>query len=730
MGIEGEFPPIARRFVLVQFLQMWRQAILISFSLAGALFSTAATPSPSVLTNCVEIRQAIAHFQGTPIPFDITARSLSDHPRYSFSVLVEDSTGTAFLNSGGLPYPENLRPGNVVHAAGVVCRWVDGRVVTDCTTFEIVAPGKPPTAISVTAADIIQGRVTNAMVKVSGRIKDVFHDDIDPRFIFFTIMDQTGILYAALAADDADDRIFDLIGATVSITGLMRENTTVARPFQNQLLSLNNMSQVDVVASPPHDPFDDPTLRPLPTTYTITQTAQDRVLSRGQVVARWQDRFFLLKGEDGRFLTVENADKAMPSPGECVDVIGTPSANFYQLHLLHSIWRKANCVSSMQALSADRPIDTSIRELLTDDNGKRQIKINLHGRTIRIIGDIKSAPASCEFGERLFVQCGDFVAPVEIGDIRGSMHLLSPGCRVSVTGTCIMNITSVSAATPFPRISGFFIVPRSDADICVLQRPSWWTPARLLGVIALLMFVLLGSLALNIALHRLAAKKGRDLAAESIALAESEIKSLERTRLAVELHDSIAQNLTGAAMEIRAASHSREDGEDVAAGHLGIALKTIDSCRGELRNCIWDLRNQALEKNKIDEAIRLTLQPILGAAHLTVRFNVSRNLFTDHTIHAVLCIIRELAINSIRHGHATSIKVAGAIENGHLLFSVRDNGCGYDAANVPGMRDGHFGLQGIRERIRPYNGLLAVTSEAGRGTKTSIDIKLPHGAQP
>ena len=65
-----------------------------------------------------------------------------------------------------------------------------------------------------------------------------------------------------------------------------------------------------------------------------------------------------------------------------------------------------------------------------------------------------------------------------------------------------------------------------------------------------------------------------------------------------------------------------------------------------------------------------------------------------------------------------------------MLFSVRDNGCGYDAANVPGMRDGHFGLQGIRERIRPYNGLLAVTSEAGRGTKTSIDIKLPHGAQP
>ena len=49
---------------------------------------------------------------------------------------------------------------------------------------------------------------------------------------------------------------------------------------------------------------------------------------------------------------------------------------------------------------------------------------------------------------------------------------------------------------------------------------------------------------------------------------------------------------------------------------------------------------------------------------------------------------------------------------------------------MAGYAPADFGLQGIRERIRPYNGLLAVTSEAGRGTKTSIDIKLPHGAQP
>ena len=706
-----------------------RRLAIVLFILSRVLSSPAVPPSSSVLTNCLQIRQAIADYQGDAIPFEITASAISDHPKYSFSVWVRDPTGTAVLNSGNLPYPTNVCWGNVIHAVGTVRRWNDGRVVTDCTAFDIVAPGDPPPVIPATAADILQGRMTNAIVKVAGRVKDVFRDDLDPRFIFFTIADSTGILYAVLAAEDEGDDLFNLIGATVSITGLCRENTTVSRPFQNQFINLTNFRQVEVITPPPADPFADPTLRPLPATHAISQTFQDRVLSRGLVTARWQGRFFLLKDRDGRFLTVETTDKSQPSPGEFVDVIGTLSANFYQLHLLRAIWRKSCRMPPEQGASAAEPIDMSVRELLTDKDGKRQVKATLHGKVIRITGEIRSIPSSCDFGERLFVQCGDFVAPVEVGDISDSLKRLVPGCQVSVTGTCIMDISSISAATPFPRIRGFFLVPRTENDIRVLRRPSWWTPARLLGIIALLMLVLLGSLALNIALHRLAAKKGRELAAESIALAESEIKSFERTRLAVELHDSIAQNLTGAAMEIRAANRSHEDGDGLVPEHLGIALKTVDSCRGELRNCIWDLRNQALEKADVDEAIRLTLQPILGSAQLSVRFNVPRNLFSDHTIHAILCIIRELTVNGIRHGHASSIKVAGAIENGHLLFSVRDDGCGFDPTAAPGMRNGHFGLQGIRERIRPYNGSLHVTSAAGQGTRTSIDIKLPSDTQ-
>ena len=127
----------------------------------------------------------------------------------------------------------------------------------------------------------------------------------------------------------------------------------------------------------------------------------------------------------------------------------------------------------------------------------------------------------------------------------------------------------------------------------------------------------------------------------------------------------------------------------------------------------------------MNEAIRRTVNQHLDGATLTVRFNVPRDRITDNTTHALLRIIRELVTNAVRHGKAHAIKVAGAIENGRLLFSVSDDGVGFDAANHPGMAQGHFGLQGIRERIRGFNGTLDIDSKPGKGTHVQIAITMP-----
>jgi signal transduction histidine kinase len=156
--------------------------------------------------------------------------------------------------------------------------------------------------------------------------------------------------------------------------------------------------------------------------------------------------------------------------------------------------------------------------------------------------------------------------------------------------------------------------------------------------------------------------------------------------------------------------------------HLELASRTLASCRNDLRNCMWDLRNQTLDDVTMDDAIRRTLAPHLAGASLSVRFEVDRELFSDTTALAILRIIRELTVNAVLHGRATAIKVAGCIENGRLMFSVADNGCGFDPDSAPGVEQGHFGLQGVAERAERLNGELMIRSTPYKGTKAQVSI--------
>lgn len=272
----------------------------------------------------------------------------------------------------------------------------------------------------------------------------------------------------------------------------------------------------------------------------------------------------------------------------------------------------------------------------------------------------------------------------------------------------------------------WLVTTGSDESARVTKLPRYLTATNVLLALAGVSVLMLCILAWNTLLRRHIDRRSRELASERLASFSSGLKVEERTRLSVELHDTIAQMLTGISLELDAArDFSKSDMKEMDR-HLDIAAKTLASCRSDLRNCMWDLRNQTLDDVTMDAAIRRTLAPHLSGASLTVRFAVDRELFSDTTALAILRIIRELVCNAVRHGNATSIKVAGCIENGHLLFSVTDNGCGFDPGRTPGVEQGHFGLQGITERTEQLNGELIINSTPGKGTKALVSIVLHH----
>ena len=130
-----------------------------------------------------------------------------------------------------------------------------------------------------------------------------------------------------------------------------------------------------------------------------------------------------------------------------------------------------------------------------------------------------------------------------------------------------------------------------------------------------------------------------------------------------------------------------------------------------------------LDEPDIEASIRQIIEPHLDGTDVKIRFAVPRARLTDSTARALFCIIRELVVNAIRHGRATSVRIAGSMEDGRLMFSVLDNGRGFDPDSAPGADKGHFGLQGVRERVSRCGGTFAIESARGKGTKVTISLK-------
>ena len=256
------------------------------------------------------------------------------------------------------------------------------------------------------------------------------------------------------------------------------------------------------------------------------------------------------------------------------------------------------------------------------------------------------------------------------------------------------------------------IVTRRDEDVKVVSGPPWWTPTKVFAAFAGFILLVAGLAVWNRILMRIAAKRSRELAREQLAKERSELKTGERTRLAIELHDSLSQNLSGLGCQLVATRLALKPG-DVAYTRLGTAEQMLLSTRTELKRCLFDLREDLLEDMDFEHAIRQTLRSILGGCDLKLRFQVARSVMDDSQAHTILSVVRELVSNAIHHGHATAVAVAGALESTDVTFSVRDNGTGFDTESCAGPADGHFGLTGIRDRINRAGGTFHIESAPG-----------------
>lgn len=247
----------------------------------------------------------------------------------------------------------------------------------------------------------------------------------------------------------------------------------------------------------------------------------------------------------------------------------------------------------------------------------------------------------------------------------------------------------------------------SFADVNVLKTAPFWTTFRLILVVFLLIAVLI-AFAIYCAIQR----------------KTDNARLLERTRLATELHDYMAQDITAISYQITAAKQTHGSDPETSLSHLCTADRMISSCRTEIRRCLWDLKNEALNERDFSKAVRISLGPLLQGVHSSVTMNVPRTRLDDAMAHNLLSVIRELVSNATNHGHANRVTVSGILDGNRLTVTVRDNGYGFSVNDSPGLEAGHFGLSGIRERLHRYRGEVRIKSAPGEGTVVTVELQI------
>ena len=198
----------------------------------------------------------------------------------------------------------------------------------------------------------------------------------------------------------------------------------------------------------------------------------------------------------------------------------------------------------------------------------------------------------------------------------------------------------------------------------------------------------------------------------------------ERNRLAREIHDTLAQGLTAAALQLESADALLDAGSDAeqARQPLRRALSLTQSNLEEARRSVLDLRAAPLEGRSLSEALdtlvdRWEAEHGIHARYRTI--NSGRPL-PPHVEVGLYRICQEALTNVARHAGARRATVQLVATPEQVRLVVEDDGRGFDASDVPEDRQG---LVGMNERAMMLGGTLDILSSPGVGTR--VEVKVP-----
>jgi signal transduction histidine kinase len=498
-----------------------------------------------------------------------------------------------------------------------------------------------------------------------------------------------------------------LVDAEVRLTGICFYQFNRSRQILNPLLMVPGGKYLVVENPAPASPFTTP-LRQAQNIlqFTPEDTQRHRVRVRGTVLHQIPGETLWLR-DGGHGLRVESPQTQVARAGDQIEVAGFPASGDCTPVLEDATFRilapATNAPDSIAVVNKSDALDHDAD------------LIRLSARLMEISGSPDNWVLTLNWqGKMLRANLRQPLPPPADW---------VPGSQVRLTGICraLADRTGPVGGGPLTP-SEFQLLLRSTADLVILQKPPWWTPARIVMLLAAATAI---SLVAAGVIAWLARQRLREQALRR-KMAETEFSAMlaERNRIAREIHDTLAQGLGAISMHLEMVKEQSGRAPEKVARHLDIAHQMARQSLGEARDSIWNMRSQILENATLAEALQDILRQLTDDTEIRGQFAVTGNVRRLAPVieNNLLRVGQEAISNAVKHARAKNISVALDYQPDAATLTVRDDGGGFDPARLPAGT--HFGLIGQRERTAQMGGKLDVDSSPGRGTEVRIRIPI------
>lgn len=200
-----------------------------------------------------------------------------------------------------------------------------------------------------------------------------------------------------------------------------------------------------------------------------------------------------------------------------------------------------------------------------------------------------------------------------------------------------------------------------------------------------------------------------------------DIQERDRRLVAYEIHDGLAQQLTGTLYSFQIFQQLRERSPEEAEKAFGQGMELLSESLAEARRLINGLRPPILDDHGIVDAIDYLVCEAGKRGDLTIEFEADfpRVRLTSNLENTIFRITQESLTNIRKHSQSTRAEVVLRRQDRGILLTIRDWGTGFDSREVGEDR---FGLRSIRDRATLVGGRAEIRSVPDGGTEVIAEL--------